>query len=222
MECNPLFAGVRDGYRVGKGAAAVQVSSKGFADDTWTVSQTKAGLWRMHQWVCEFMRFNHLDLHPKKTELVGREPDGTVMDNAATSQHCIRIAGEQLVPSLADRLRNLGVLMCMGLDWSRQAQAISQSIHRYCHLVEQYRLSVSQAVAFLNGYLLPKLEYGLRYVQCSAQQLQQWDKRVVQCVCRAARMARRMGVAAAACITGVLLPSQLHTVFFFFLLFFVL
>ena len=113
---------------------------------------------------------------------------------------------------MADRLRNLGVLMCMGLDWSRQAQAISQSIHRYCHLVEQYRLSVSQAVAFLNGYLLPKLEYGLRYVQCSAQQLQQWDKRVVQCVCRAARMARRMGVAAAACITGVLLPSQLHTV----------
>ena len=97
LECNPLFAGVRDGYRVGKGAAAVQVSSKGFADDTWTVSQTKAGLWRMHQWVWRVHAVQPLGLASEEDQLVGREPDGTVMDNAATSQHCIRIAGEQLV-----------------------------------------------------------------------------------------------------------------------------
>ena len=205
---NPLYEGAQEGFKVTK---EIQVASKGLADDTWIVSESKDGLTRMHEWVLEFVKVNHLALHPKKTELVGAEPNGDSMVNSTN----IGIEDHVLEPSLGSNgtsqcLRYLGISMCMQLEWKYQVNAITKTLNRYCHLGEKYKLSVKHLVHFFNIYLLPKIEYGLKYVQCGLDTFKKWDVRLVKSVCHVSQLSMRLGRSAVSAITGLRLPSQLH------------
>ena len=67
---NPLFNNIIDGITV------LKIDSKGFADDTFIVSDTIEGLILMHLIMLAFCKFNYLQLNGGKTELVGRDVDG--------------------------------------------------------------------------------------------------------------------------------------------------
>jgi len=203
LECNPLFGGAKDGYQIR--SSGLCTASKGFADDTVAVSGTKDGLRRQNEWVHAFAVFNHLELHPDKTQLVGRESGtGDAMVNTD-----IEVAGK-LVPALdlGETIAYVGVHMCMDLNWNKQVSTISASIGWYCHIALKNKLSVQRTVYFLNVYLLSKIEYGLRYVQTTREQVAAWDKSVVACICNVAGMARKMHPSAAAAVLGIRLPSQ--------------
>ena len=67
LECNPCFDGSRDGYRIG----SIVIASKGFADDTWIVSDSIAGLTRLHYWVVVFCMINGLVCMKEKRSWLG-------------------------------------------------------------------------------------------------------------------------------------------------------
>ena len=91
LEVNPVYGGARDGFVLNRDQT---VSSKGFADDTWAVSGSLAGLQRMNDWVTTFCRYNHLTLNGSKTEMVGRDDrTGACMVNTS-----IEVAGVLVEP----------------------------------------------------------------------------------------------------------------------------
>ena len=210
LEKNPLYGGAEDGYKFSPDPRKrkLVVASKGFADDTVAVSRSNAGLKRQNDWVHAFAEFNHLELHPDKTQLVGREET----TNAAMKNEDILVAGKLVAAAALDEcITYLGVHMCMDLCWNKQIAAIGSQIGWYCHVALKNRLSVPRAVYFLNVYLIAKIEYGLRYSQTSREQIAAWDKSVVACVCNLAGMPRKVHPSIAALVLNLRLPSQQET-----------
>jgi exonuclease III len=206
LERNPLYGGIRDGYCIK--SADVTIASKGFADDTIAVSSTKEGLKRQNEWVHAFAEHNHLELHPGKTQLVGRE----VGKNEAMVNTDIFVAGNLVAAvGLDASITYVGVHICMDLTWNKQIASISSSIGWYCHVALKNKLSVQRAIYFFNVYLMSKIEYGLRFVQASKEQLAGWDKSVVSCLCNLAGLPRKMHPHAATLVLGLRLPSQQET-----------
>ena len=82
ISSNPLEKDRNDGYifKRWEGVKNKVIASKGFADDTWVVSGTRAGLRRINRWVHAWCTWHDLHLHPRKTRFLALEwktnPDG--------------------------------------------------------------------------------------------------------------------------------------------------
>ena len=85
FEENPLFSNCHDGFDVDH---SLKIASKGFADDTWIVSESLQGLYRLNVFANEWCVWNFLRLHPKKTKLAGRTILGDCMKNVIVWNDC--------------------------------------------------------------------------------------------------------------------------------------
>ncbi len=202
LENNPLHDGCRDGFELGRGMI---VSGKGYADDTWAVSGSVSGLQRMNEWVTAFCAVNHLCMNGRKTELIGRNVDGSCMIN-----NSIHVGDVLVQPTPLDQsIRYLGVFMNMQLQWTEQSAVVTQAVQSFCGLAIKHRLSVPRAVHLFNVYLIPRIEFGLRYINVTGwlTQFEQWDKSLVRAIGQLCKMPRRLNRGAVTTLTGLILPS---------------
>lgn len=205
MECNPLsqYLGSRDGIRIGQDV----VASKGFADDTTAMSGTLNGLNRINRWVHAWIAFNHCQLHPTKTKLVGRHRNKCMVNSAH-----LTVADVVLTPvSLDTPMSYLGVSVSMNMDWSESAKRIKSMIGLFTSRILAHKLTLQQAVIVINTYLIPKLDLLLRYVNVTCKAVEEWDILISRCIMRCTRLSRAVRGAALSVLTGVILPSQHET-----------
>jgi hypothetical protein len=204
LESNPVHDGRRDGFDLNP---AQTISSKGYADDTWVISSSVAGLQRMNDWVSAFCLYNHLTMNGTKTEMVGRDArTGTCMVNTS-----IEVAGVLVEPKALDcAIRYLGVHMNMAMQWSVQESVVTRAVQTFTHLqvAVKHKLLVQQAVELFNIYLIPRIEAGLRYINASDATFEQWDKSVVRAIGMVAKMPIRLNRDAVSSVTGLILPSH--------------
>jgi hypothetical protein len=166
------------------------------------------GLSRLNDWVMEFCSFNHLSMNPRKTQMVGRERDGSNMTNSS-----ILVSGALVAPiNLLDSVMYLGVWISMSLKTTKQNQAISQVIGYHCHLARSHRLRPEQAVTFFNTYLAPKVEYKIRYAKPSAATVRRWDALLTKTMSALSHSHFCFKTESLAVFMGLILPSQLEAV----------
>ncbi len=229
MECNPLSehrdkrdgmiavpaVGIRRECEGIRSTSATAVASKGFADDTVAMSGTLAGLSRINDWVHAWTLFNHMQLHPDKTQLVGR-CDGKAMSNApAVGSQRIAVAGKILTPaSLTDHVTYLGVTTNMELEWDGMINKVNRLIGLFTSRIRAHKLDVAQAVMVVNVYLIPKLDLALRYINAASteSQMEKWDQSICSCVLSCAGSQYRIGKHALSVLTGLMLPSQYESI----------
>ena len=205
LDRNPLYDSRRDGFRTANGDI---IASKGYADDTWIVANSMEELERLHEWVLEFCKANGLKINGKKTELIGRRSDGSGMENDK-----LRVDGDLLQPRpLENPVRYLGVLVRLDGRWKEQIQAMTKRVLFYELCALKYKLKANQAVEFFNQYLMPKLEYCLRFVQVPTCTLKTWDKILSRCIARICKTTFRFKPEALATSAGLILPSKHYLV----------
>ena len=100
----------------------------------------------------------------------------------------------------------------MDLDTRAQCSAISSIIGYYCHTAIKYRLPVKRAVSFLNSFLMPKIEMGLRFAQPRANQTKAWDAQIGSALSNLIGSPRVLKSEALAVAFGVTLPSSLEKI----------
>lgn len=185
------------------------IFSKGFADDTWIVSDNLEHLKFQHDWVVAWSKFNHLELHPTKSQLVGIDANG---DKMSTGQFSITINDKNLVPlDLKDRIRYLGVWIRMDLSWDAQYNVSKFIIRHHCQVAVNAGLSVQKFVLMVNKFLCPKLEYGFRHAVFTKSKIDGMDRMVVRCVQHLCGIPHALNRHAVSKITGMVLPSSLLT-----------
>lgn len=185
------------------------VASKGFADDTWAVSGSVSGLFRMNAFAHEWAKFNFLRFHPRKTKMVGRDAAGECMHNEVGSATEIRVQGVATeVTPLSGGIDYVGACISMDLASTHTIAAINRLIGHYSHLAIKYHMTVAFATTFFNTYLLPALENKLRYVQPTQAQAHAWDMMLVRCFNRLSEAAFCLKPEVVALVTGLRLPSQ--------------
>ncbi len=182
----------------------ILLAGRGYADDTWGVSASLDGLVRMHEWSVAWCEVNHLQLHYVKTVLVGRDAHGCDMQ----ADERIAIGGKVLIPLPANKsVRHLGVLINMNLDWRDQCADMSLSVGYYSHFAIQHRFSPRLAAFFFNHYMVPKLEFRLKYVQVRRELVEAWDRVITGTMGTLLRCARRLNVHACSLLFNIMLPS---------------
>ena len=96
---------------------SIYIPSLGYADDTTIIAQSLIDLKIQNDWVKYFMQFNRMRLNYLKCKLVGRQADGTAIDDALIAAYNICIEGHALVSHSHDvPLRYLGVEFCFNGD----------------------------------------------------------------------------------------------------------
>jgi len=146
--------------------------------------------------------------HEGKTELAGRTESGDQVPNGIIS-----INSTPLVPVDHDHpIRYLGAMICMNLDSTAQCTAISRTIGYYCHIVSIHRLPVDRAVEFLNTFLVPKIELGLRFACPSRKQTKSWDSLIGKALSSISNASRQLKSEILGVCFGVILPSVLECI----------
>ena len=93
-------------------------------------------------------------------------------------------------------------------NWQPQVDAMTKKVDFYALCALKHRLSVDQATEFFNSYLLPKLEYGLRFVPVLNQTLKQWNVAMARCISHLSRTTFRFKPEALAVSLGLKLLSE--------------
>jgi ribonuclease HI len=209
LDRNPLFGNRQDGIVVN---ATTRIASKGYADDTSVFSSSISGLQRLNHWVESWMKFNRMSLNGNKTELIGRMANGTDLVNVAGPSE-IRVSQHLVVPKRCDEsIRYLGILINVNLKWNDQIKSIGSLLGQYCNLAEKHKLGIDQSVLLFNVFLLPKVEYKIRYAYANTETLAKWDKIIAASISRLSGLPRKLKPEAVAVVTKVILPSQLAKV----------
>ena len=204
MQQNPLYRGVGDGVQVA--AHLARVASKGFADDTVAMSATMRGLRRLHHFACAWVRWHCMRFQFTKTVLISQDASGRIIANVH-----IRIDGHVLVAAAADAaVEYLGALLRLDMRGDAQASKIAQRVGHFCAAVVRHQLQVDRAVFAFNNFLIPSLNYGLAFVNPTAEQARGWDKQLARAILNRCGddVIRGMKPEALACITGLILPSD--------------
>lgn len=207
LEVNPLFGGTRDGFVYSPSRC---IASKGYADDTWACSSSLAGLWRMNRFTVAFCTLNHLQLNALKTQMTGKNADGSDMVNSGTFQ--VKIDGAAICVTACNvSLRYIGVWVCMALSWSDQVQRLNWRVHSFCRTAIRHRLPTPVAVYLFNVFLLAKLEHVLRHCVVPRSTLRGWDKALVRTISRlSGALHFRFQTYAFAYLADLTLPSELY------------
>ena len=123
---------------------SLYICSKGFADDTWIISDDPINLQLQHKWVLEWCTFNHLQLHPEKFQLVGITGTGQCITSTTTN---ISINQHQLLPLPLDSgIKYVGCKLQMNLQWKAQISATRFLLHQHCQIAINSNISISQHV----------------------------------------------------------------------------
>jgi hypothetical protein len=155
-----------------------------------------------------FCAYNHLEMNPGKTQMVGMDSDGRSMSNGS-----IQVSGNLVSPmDCAGSVKYLGVWISMSLQTDRQNRAISQVIGHHCFLARSHRLRPDQAVTFFNVYLAPKVEYQIRYAKPTAAMLRRWDATITKTMTALSYGSFWFKAEALTVCMGLILPSQLEAV----------
>ena len=203
LERNPVFDHAEDGYEIKNSKSRAVIASSGYADDTTVFSGSIPGAQRMNDFTQRWCRRNKMVLNGMKTELVGCNSGG-----APLPPDIIKVDGITVQAVAHDKaIRHLGVKIRFDLNWDPQRSAISSVVSYYGHLATAHKLSPTRCIEFFNVFLLPKIEYGLRFCLPSASQTHKWDQLLSQAFNRCAGTHQRVSHAALEEITGLSLPS---------------
>ena len=205
LEKNPLAGGnVKLGFAINN---SFYIFSKGFADDTWIVSDTVNHLKLQHKWVVAWSKFNYLELHPIKTQLVGINEKGVCLSSSPID---ISIGSQRLTPVPCHQgIRYLGPRVQMNLKWQDQIRSTRFMIQHHCQVAVNASLTVPQFVFMVNKYLLPKLETGFRHAVFSLKIMKEFDSMVVRYIQNLCHIPHALNRHAVSVMTGLTLPSTL-------------
>ena len=206
FEVNPMHDSAKDGFVL---APSLSVASKGYADDTYAVSESLPGLHRMNDFASCWAKFNLMSFHPKKSILVGRDPGGECMVNA--NEIVVNDVNVEVTP-LSASIDYVGGCIAMDLSSHAAVASVSKSVAFFSHLAHKYRMRIDWATFFFNTYLLPRLEHKLRHVQPTQQQAHEWDMSIVRCFNSLSNAQFCLKPEALSLVTGIRLPSVMEKV----------
>jgi hypothetical protein len=235
LEKNPICDGARDGYKMENKMTGeeIQIASKGYADDTGTISSSQAGMKRMAEWVNEFCVVNRLSMNHKKTMLFGRSEEGKEMEETISiirqgndppekedTKFQIRTKDDTTyteieirpMSSMAPEIKYLGIYMNMDLNWDTQVAKLNSLVGRHMHIAISNNLTPEMTTFLFNHYLKPKLEYRMKFIELSQKQLDTYDKWINKTVADKIEEKLRAKTEAMQLILGVQWPSEYYEI----------
>lgn len=203
LDRNPLHDGKRDGYTIHHSSTTTIISSSGYADDTTLFAGSVPGAQRMNAFAERWCVHNKMAMNGVKTVMAG-----CIKGKGPLPPDIIKVNDIVVQPISHDRpLRHLGVQLRFDLNWKAQHDQITKSIQYYCHLAMAHKLSPTRCIEFFNVFLLPKIEYGLRFSQPSISQTKRWDQKLAYAFNVCAGSCQAVSMKALEEITGLCMVS---------------
>jgi ribonuclease HI/exonuclease III len=155
-----------------KGQDTVRVSSRGYCDDTWIVSDSLDGIHKANEIVETFFKKHHLQVNATKTKVTGKKIDGSPFTDR------LGWASDTPFPTIPpnEPIRYLGIQLTLNLDWQHQILEMQTKIMTTLSHLKSGRLSLFQACCLTRFVTGPKLEAGMRHAELDRTQLAEWDK----------------------------------------------
>ena len=178
LERNPLHKNRTDGYTMKNGTT---ISSIAFADDFTVISNTWAGLERMHEWVRAFFAYHHMDFNADKsfyTHAIAKK------DDAEQRKTLPGLRKDVTIPfrSPTEAWRHLGLRLTLDLNWETQKTHMRTTINLFRVNVRVNRLDLMQTCVATREYLIPHLDIGLTHARFVKDELKLWDRWIRNCV----------------------------------------
>lgn len=198
LESNPLYKGQQDGYTM---RYSTKVSSIAFADDFTVISNSWEALQRLHEWVCAFFRYHHMDFNTDKSFLVHghREEKKSTPKQLPGIQKGTFIAYK----SPTEAWRHLGIELTLDLRWTKQKQNMSRTINLFRVNARINRLDLLQTAIAAKEYLIPRLDIGLTHAKITQDDSEVWDRQIRECVLSRSSVRGTISKSAFHIITGI-------------------
>jgi exonuclease III len=213
---DPLLHGMRSRRSAGytfSNNPGLRVPVAGYADDTITYNESTEDARHQHAWARAWFGANCAKINAKKCDLLVAGMHLCDVPRLYTVNGTSRIE-----PHGPDHIvRYLGVFTSLSLDWSRQLDIMESAVQSFCSRVRLNHLDLVASAASVNGYLLPKLEGGLRVIPLSSEnkmRTDRWSSKVSGAVLSAAGIGNphdgRLCQAAIRLMTGTVSISDMH------------
>ena len=215
------------GYRIGDEV----ITSKGYSDDTATITSSEEGVAIAHRFTLNFCKHYGLRMN-SKSELRGIYGDGRELDGALSmdpdSQSMwigevdrIRVTDEvrnRVYENQKDRIeaepgrpfKYLGIWIDTDGSWRKQLKAVTAMANWLCQVATSNSLTVLKATLLFNVFLDPKMRYHLQFlgpVKHVWNELRKLDTTICRTISSLARSEVGIRREAISSVTGLILPS---------------
>ena len=172
IESNPLYNGKHDGYVMLKGQ---EVADTAYADDFTVTAKDWAGLQRIHEWICEFMKFHNMRINADKSHFTCDETKARKKPKelkGSTASEAVHVL------SPAQDWRHLGVQVSFDLSWKAQQQRMQSVINIFRAQCGKNKLNTLIRSTAAWEYLMPKLELGLKHAAIPQKVMEKWNAEI--------------------------------------------
>jgi hypothetical protein len=172
---DPLLCGLcesmADGYAFSNDRLTT-VPVLGYADDTITFSEDAESAVVQHAWAREWFGANCARINAKKCDLLvaGANPQDAPRLFTVNGTTVIAPKGPDAV------VRYLGVFTSLRLNWGTQIRRLERAVRGFANRVVLNHLDFVASGASVSGFLMPKLEAGLRVIPLTAANRRMTDR----------------------------------------------
>ena len=201
---------------------ALATTSNAFADDLTISTATREELQRSANVTVQWCADHDGSVSAQKTTARGVVTlrDGTVVDaleeatalrQAGMPPAILELGGDAAKWDSCDNTAHLGVTISLAAGGAGAAtlNSVTSRLRHLCTNITAQKYHVSAAIYAINTFVIPKIEYRLRFVIASCASVRKMNARVVRAVCeRVGIHGRAVKAEALAAITGTILPEH--------------
>jgi ribonuclease HI len=177
IDRNPLCGDARDGY-IMKGNLAT-IAATAYADDFTTMTNSWAGLQRVHNWIKVFFEYHCMDFNTDKSFFTCAENIRVDQETGKEKSLPGMRADEEIkFQDPSNSWRHLGILLNLQLDWKDQITTMNNTLTQVKRVCKANQMPIMEKIAIIREYLIPRFDLGVTHAIIDEKQLQSWDSQI--------------------------------------------